>query len=101
MGEAARYGCGQCGFESDDLLIGVGMAAVEQLPASCPAHGGMTTLSRPWERASDVHVTEDERTLCKECGAKPVPLRGSAPWLCPVCAELDLREIPGAMILWD
>ncbi len=100
MGASARYGCCHCGFESDDVLVGVGMMGVEQLPASCPTHRGMTTLSRQ-DHAVDpmTELSEAEKT---QCGAEPVLLEGAEPWLCPVCGNDQLREIPGeVMILWD
>ena len=101
MGASATYVCSGCGFESDEVLVGVGMMGVEQRPAACPSHRGMTTLASRYPTAPhQVELSEAERTQCGECGAEPVLLVGPEPWVCPVCGEIQLREIPG-LALWD
>ena len=95
MGTSTCYRCRHCGFESGDVLVGVGMMGVEQLPASCRAHRGMTTLSRQDPAFPHLmELSESDRTRCRECGAAPVLLEGTEPWLCPDCGELQLEEAP-------
>ncbi len=107
MGIAYKLSCHRCGYESDLLYLGQGMAMLpEQIVGTCTCCDNLTTIS-----------INESYGVCSLCGAKdrviftsyqheakprnPCYLERSFKYQCPRCHAFSMEPPDLPEMLWD